>query len=198
MAAKTLNREAWLNALAKALRGWFKAEGLEIPEVVKLSCGFPSRNALRTSSKAIGECWSYLSSEGAHPEIFVSPLVADTMEVAQIVVHELLHAVLGVEVGHGPLFASNAKRLLLEGAPTATVHGEAFQAKLQPILDKLGDYPHSKINAAEGGRKKQTTRLVKVECEDCGYTARVTRKWLDEPGPPLCPCNHEPMTEADE
>jgi hypothetical protein len=26
--------------------------------------------------------------------------------------------------------------------------------------------------------KKQTTRLIKVSCKDCGYVMRITRKWL--------------------
>lgn len=33
---------------------------------------------------------------------------------------------------------------------------------------------------------KQTARLLKVECGQCGYVVRVTRKWLDV-GPPGCP-----------
>jgi hypothetical protein len=33
---------------------------------------------------------------------------------------------------------------------------------------------------------KQTTRLHKVACADCGYTARVAQKWLDI-GAPHCP-----------
>lgn len=45
--------------------------------------------------------------------------------------------------------------------------------------------------------KKQTTRLLKVSCSECGYTARVTRKWLDKAGAPLCP-DHGPMTNDQE
>jgi hypothetical protein len=33
---------------------------------------------------------------------------------------------------------------------------------------------------------KQTTRLKKAECSQCGYTVRVTQRWL-EVGPPHCP-----------
>lgn len=46
---------------------------------------------------------------------------------------------------------------------------------------------------------KQTTRLRKAVCADCGYTVRVTSKWL-EIGPPGCP-HHGPMDvdgEADD
>lgn len=39
---------------------------------------------------------------------------------------------------------------------------------------------------ASSAPKTQTTRLRKACCADCGYTVRVTSKWL-EIGPPHCP-----------
>lgn len=36
--------------------------------------------------------------------------------------------------------------------------------------------------------RKQGTRMLKVQCEHCGYVARVTSKWIEAKGPPLCPC----------
>ena len=44
------------------------------------------------------------------------------------------------------------------------------------------------------------SRLLKVQCGTCAYTARVTRTWLHESGPPLCPgrsCNREAMELPD-
>ena len=41
------------------------------------------------------------------------------------------------------------------------------------------------------GPKKQATRMIKVACPECGYTARTTQKWLDV-GPPRCP-QHDAM-----
>lgn len=41
---------------------------------------------------------------------------------------------------------------------------------------------------------KQTTRLLKASCSECGYTVRVTAKWL-EVGPPHCP-QHGAMKAA--
>lgn len=35
-------------------------------------------------------------------------------------------------------------------------------------------------------KPKQSTRLKKAECSQCGYTVRVTARWL-EVGPPHCP-----------
>lgn len=58
---------------------------------------------------------------------------------------------------------------------------------------ELGEYPHSAINLLDRPTKKQTTRMIKCECEDCGYVARTSNKWIEEAGAPLCPCNSEPM-----
>lgn len=41
-------------------------------------------------------------------------------------------------------------------------------------------------------KKKQTTRLIKVECPACGYIIRVTRSWLLV-GVPYCPIDVIPM-----
>jgi hypothetical protein len=35
--------------------------------------------------------------------------------------------------------------------------------------------------------------MVKCECGDCGYTVRTSRKWLEESGAPICPCNKKSM-----
>lgn len=32
------------------------------------------------------------------------------------------------------------------------------------------------------------TRLIKIECPECGYVARVTRRWLLQ-GRPICCCD---------
>ncbi|MGY4832241.1 transcription elongation protein SprT [Burkholderia pyrrocinia] len=39
---------------------------------------------------------------------------------------------------------------------------------------------------------RQSTRMHKTECTECGYTARVSAKWL-KVGAPLCPAGHGPM-----
>lgn len=42
------------------------------------------------------------------------------------------------------------------------------------------------VGGSSNQKKKQTTRLKKAECSQCGYTVRVTQRWL-EVGPPHCP-----------
>jgi hypothetical protein len=41
--------------------------------------------------------------------------------------------------------------------------------------------------------KPQTARLLKVFCRGCGYTARITQRWITKAGTPDCPTCHEPM-----
>ena len=48
------------------------------------------------------------------------------------------------------------------------------------------------------GKRKQSTRMLKCQCGFCGYTIRTTRTWLDEHGPPLCPCVSKPMEGPDD
>ncbi len=48
-----------------------------------------------------------------------------------------------------------------------------------------------------GGPRR--TRMMKSQCGTCGYTIRLSRRWLSDVGPPLCPtpeCNAAPL-EAD-
>lgn len=44
----------------------------------------------------------------------------------------------------------------------------------------------------EEAPKKQTTRMLKCECPQCGYTVRTTRKWLDV-AVPVCPVHGHEM-----
>jgi len=36
--------------------------------------------------------------------------------------------------------------------------------------------------------------MLKCECSVCGYTVRITRKWLTLAGPPICPTDHITLT----
>lgn len=87
-------------------------------------------------------------------------------------------------------FAVAAKAAGLEGKMTATVAGTALLVSIAVWAEALGAYPHAAMSAI--GRKKQSTRLVKVSCKACGYTLRTTQKWLDK-GLPSCHCNGEEM-----
>jgi len=179
-------REQWLEAAVFEMRPLYLAAGQPVPVALKVSCGFA-----QGKKKAIGQCWSDANSEGHVFELFISPVLSDHTEVLATLAHEVAHACVGVDVGHKKPFKQLVTKIGLEGKVTATVAGPAFKQSIGPILEKLGPYPHARLNTetAKGGSKKQTTRLLKAECPLCGYTVRVTKKWVDEVGAPHCPAH---------
>jgi hypothetical protein len=175
-------REEWLVALVEALRSMFDGVSLEIP-AVRISCSWPSRSI----RKRVGECWhSSAAADGAR-NIFISPVKDDGEEVAGIVVHELVHACLPDGAGHKKPFKDGMKALGLQGKATATEPNDELQHRLHAICEQLGEYPHSALNLTDPSVKKQTTRMIKLVCDECGYIARTTSKWI-EVGLPTCVC----------
>ncbi|MFD6638362.1 hypothetical protein ACFWDN_21375 [Micromonospora chalcea] len=188
-------REAWLMGAVEALTPVFAEQGATLP-AVRVSVGWPGGRGKKNA--VIGQCWNSHASADKVPQVFISPVLDDAAQVLATLVHELVHAWDDCKSGHKGDFAKLAKRLGLEGKMTATVAGEVLKARLAEIAEALGVYPHARLSTGEGGagEKKQTTRMLKVECADCGYTARTTKKWLEEVGAPLCPCNREEMVIA--
>lgn len=168
------SREEWLNAFMSAARPVFKRNGFELPEKVRISVGFMFR-----SPKAIGQCWHESASADGTREVFINPIMADSARVAGIVTHELCHTLFGPEEKHGRSFKKAAYGMGLEGKATATTEGDDWREWAFPILRKLGSFPHAAIDPASSGMKKQTTRLLKCECEDCGFIFRATAKHVN-------------------
>lgn len=187
-------REQWLVRATGLLRPLFKSNGFDIPANVKTACGFPSCGGLSQRKRTIGQCWGDTQSESKVFEIFISPTIAEPVEVLAVLAHELTHATVGLKAGHKKPFKQCATAIGLEGKMTSTTAGEAFKQFAAGAIKTLGDYPHGVLNASSR-IKSQSTRLIKCACPECGYTARTTRVWLDGPGAPICPaCNVQ--TEA--
>ncbi len=186
-------REEWLTAATEALRPMFRGHGHEVPPV-RVSCGWPSTGGTSTKKRTLGQCWDKkMAADNTVPQIFISPWLSDLVGesrhgVLPTLVHELVHAVFGCEESHGKKFGKLARELGLEGRLTATTAGDDLAARLEILAKELGDYPHSRLDLLRDPKtKKQTTRMVKCECPECGYVCRTTRTWLDK-GTPLCPC----------
>ena len=178
-------REEWLSAMASRMAPWFDDNGHPLPPF-RVSCGFPSTGR---KGKRIGECWADTASGDQHHEIFIHPSQADSMEVAGILAHELIHAAVGLSHKHAGDFKTTALAIGLEGKMKSTVPGEKFKQFAQPFMDEIGGYPHAALrsNAQSDKDPKQSTRMLKIICPECGYTARTTQKWI-EVGFPQCPC----------
>lgn len=188
------NRETWLNAAAERLRERVGFEGTPL-----VSVGFPSKSALSRKRKRIGECWDFGPDKPRH--VFISPLLADPVEVVSTLIHELIHVKVGKAAKHGAAFKREAIRVGLEGKMAHTTASDDLVQFIKDVmLEALGPYPHEELKPPER-EDKQSTRLLKVSCPRCHdgenkhYTARMTRKWLDELGAPICPGCSEKMEE---
>lgn len=182
MAIIHLNREDWLLAAIEEVRPAFAAEGLSVSERIRVACGFPAHAA---RSGRVGECHASAASADQHYELLISPVLADPTKVLATLLHELCHTLPGC-MNHGATFARAAARVglsTLAGNWKATGPGVDFDSRYGQIIAGLGDYPHAVLSLGDG--KKQSTRMLKAVCPDCGYTIRLTKKWADM-GLPIC------------
>lgn len=181
------SREAWLNIMMDKLRPVFTDRGYRLPEKIRVSCGFPSRNAFG-KTPTIGQCHYPASSADGTTELFISPVISETLRVGDVLVHELSHAHLGPDVpAHKSVFGKVATAMGLVKPWKATT----ASPELVELLKKLspGDYPHAQLSGLTDHEKPEKTYLLKAACE-CGYVIRVTRKWADT-GLPICQCGQE-------
>jgi ribosomal protein L37E len=186
------NREEWLKTAVEELRPIFDAVNFPLPDRIRVTCGFPSSRA-RANNAFIGEHWSPAASTDDHHEILISPVVDDPLQVFSTLVHELCHAATDGH-GHDRVFLKCARSLWLEGKPTATVAGDAFKANFSNVIESLGAYPHARLNI-EAIRKKQSTRMLKAVCPDCGFTVRLSQAWADK-GLPVCSADNNQFVLA--
>ncbi|KMS50395.1 transcription elongation protein SprT [Novosphingobium barchaimii LL02] len=185
------NRESWLNRVAVGMAPLFDVLDTPLPDRIRVAIGFTSAGR---KGKAIGECWDNRLSADGHFEIFIRPDLAhapDAMpaQIAAILAHELVHAAVGIAAGHGKAFKRIATGLGLIGPMRATTPGEGFLGAVAPILAAAGPLPHARLDTdgETTAPKKQPARMLKCECQACGYTVRTARKWLETAGAPLCP-----------
>lgn len=189
-------REQWLSAATTIFRDWFSALNYDLPKLIRVSVGFPSRNALSNRNRAIGQCWSAPeSSPDGSCHIFISPVLGDALRVADVLIHELCHASTK-DHGHRSAFKQVAVAMGLTGKMTATEATPELVRRLDGVMKQLGEYPHSVLDPKNSPMKKARTRLLKAECSGgkrsgCGYIIRVTQKWIDSSGLPTCPCGEE-------
>lgn len=190
-------REQWLNAFMTAAKPEFERVGYPIPDKVRLSVGFTSHGA---KGNRIGECWSSESSEDGYFEIFLKPTIVSDSRIADILTHELVHAAVGLDASHGAKFKKCATALGLTGKMTSTTASSEWYRWALPILSVLGPMPYGVLGTGKSSAKpKQKTNLLKVECNCCGWLARVTAKWLEPYDTLQCPdpsCGGELQAEG--
>lgn len=188
---KHKTREQWLEAAVKELTKLFTKAGYEVPQV-RVSVGWPGGRGKKAN--VIGQCFATTSTDDKVAQIFVSPTVADPLKALVVLAHELIHAVDDCQSGHKKTFIKIAKELGFTPKWTVATPDtitDAFKEKLEAIAERLGAYPHSAIRPTDRPVVQKTYMVLveSVDCDECdeGYKLRMTQKWLDEVGAPLCP-----------
>ena len=175
---KFSERESWLAAAAVMLQHEvFPVAGIDAASweqrKYRVSCGFPiGYRGSRTGKVALGQAFDPSISADGTMEVFINPILDNPVDVIAVLAHELIHVEAGIACGHRGRFASIARGIGLTGPMTATIPGDELRGNLQRIVADLGVYPHAKVDP--NARKKQGTRLLKLQCSDCGWTARVS------------------------
>ena len=157
-----MNRENWLSQAVAELRPLFAAAGVPLPTSVRVTCGFPS-TARRSGT--VGETWTAADSADGATEIMISPVLALAHDVLAVLLRQLAVAA----HPRKPEFALGAV-----GGDPALYAG---------LLADLGTYPHAAL--ALPVKATQATRMLKASCPSCGYTVRLTQKWVNK-GLPIC------------
>jgi hypothetical protein len=181
-------REAWLRAAIEAVRPLFTKQGFNIPDC-QVSCGFASTG---TRSGHIGQCWAKSWSEDSRNHIFISPSLAEPVDVLDTLVHELIHAVDDCQHKRGKEFKKMALKLGMKGPMRSAGAGPELRAKLAELATELGAYPHGKLRVSVV--RRNLASRPRAVCAECGFTVPMLKKFLVI-GPPICPVDKISMTE---
>ena len=176
--AKFDTREQWLRTfMVRAIEEKPEHLGSVDPDKVRIGVGFVSGGT--RSKKVVGQCFTNdetVSGDNVS-EIIIDIRHHEARDVASTLVHELGHVVAGIEAKHGAKFAAVMLPLGLKRPMKSTPATDEFWEWVNPILKELGSYPHDRFSPK--GTKKQATRLLKCECDTCGFIFRSTAKWVD-------------------
>ena len=120
----------------------FQARGYAVPQV-KVSVGFPSTGG---KGRHLGQCWSSKAAEDNINQIFIAPHLKTPLDFLDTLVHELVHAVDNCESGHGEGFKKIAIDVGLKGPMRSAGAGDNLRQELIRISEKLGVFPHGRLN----------------------------------------------------
>lgn len=191
-----INRESWLNKAIKELsKRYFSTPQLTLPSKIMVSCGIPGGK-----QNAIGQCWDPIVTKDGTTHIFICPSLVDPVEILSTLLHELVHAAIGIHNGHNHIFKRTVQRLGLEGKPTATyaAKNSTLYVELEEISTTLGQYPHSQMLKRKGLKKVNLDKNVKLFSPiNVEYTITIKESVL-RTGTPVDPWGHNMVKKQDE
>jgi hypothetical protein len=184
MKTSKLSRENYLIQATDIMRkSLFKPKGYKVPKVeLSISWATKGNRNRKGNAKTLGQCFPKEMHAGGINQIVITPnydgsTIGGSIDILGTLVHELVHAVDNCVSGHGQAFKNCALAVGLLPPMRSTDESEELREWLRKnILDKLGKFPHKKVTLSGA---KQTTRNIKVECNNCDFSFRTSRKNLD-------------------
>lgn len=170
-----MTREEWLNKAAERTARLCKRE---VPRLY-YSVGFPKGARVGRGRRAIGQCWDGQASADKAPHIFISPELADAVEVLAVLVHEQLHAAVGCQHGHRGPFSKAMREAGMVKPWTTSTPGPELRAALEAEAAALGEYPHAALRVADRPRPGSRLRLYECGCTPRPVKLRVASDDLD-------------------
>lgn len=180
-----MNREAWLTeATSQVQRLIFNKPAYALPRKLAVSVGIPAG-----SVRAIGQCWDPRVSTDGTTHVFICPSLDKPIEVLGTLVHELVHAVVGVQEGHKGEFIRMARAVGLRGKPTATVvePGTQLHDRLELIFKSIGEYPHRALKKSRDKPKNRPKRIKLISPGNSDYAVTIGEDVFIAHGVPVDP-----------
>lgn len=124
-------RERWLKCAAKLLAPLLLPDTLP-PLVIRTDVNIKSGLGVPAS----GICWDDMSVR-----IDLDAELVEPTQILAILLHELVHAVVGPQLGHNGAYRPLFRRVGFVGLPTGYDTSESLLDDLVRISNKLGPYP---------------------------------------------------------
>lgn len=127
--------------------------------------------------------------------MFVCPsLGEDVVIVVATLLHEMIHASVGIECKHSGAFRGLAKEFGLAGKMTHTFaeEGTELHRTLEVIVGRLGPYPHAPMSKKGKRGGKKTNGWVRMKSLNAdGYRVTISPRMMEEHGLPRDPWGDE-------
>lgn len=194
---KLPTREQWLTAALPGLKALLSKHWKDKinTKPIRVACGWCKSGR----DSVIGECWPSTASAGELTEMFISPVLDEPVKVLDVLLHELIHAVVGNKEGHRGKFKTLAVAVGLKGKMTATFAetGTPLHDALKALAARLGAYPHSKLQRTGRAKRSWNKRIMYVsKTFGMAYRTKIQEAMVAQYGAPRDPNGDEMVVSS--
>ena len=168
------SREEWLTLAADLIINELFLPKFAIRDAFDVRVGMGFIPDTRTTGKIEGACLPTYRSEAGFNEVYISPLINDSLRCLEVLTHELIHAADDCKSGHSGPFAKMAGAVGLMRPFNETHASGELKAALGSIFDVLGEIPHSKVTPAPPRQKNRNVLAVCMD-NDCAFKFNTSR-----------------------